>query len=104
LRLAAVARTQPGVDFASAVARVAPGEPVIADNYALAHLTHRRQAWLFPSPFGEFDPPELGPEVDPEAGAAIEVAVVQAADAEAARAFGFTEGEAEAGVYVLRRS
>jgi uncharacterized membrane protein len=103
LQLWTVLRPRPDQGYEAAIRRVGPDEAVLADNGPLAHLTHREDAWLWPSPFEPFTPPELGPEVSPERGASIQVVVVQESQRAKAESFGFTVGEVIDGVYVGRR-
>ena len=92
-----------GLHIQAAIDRVGPDEAVLGDNGPLAHLTHRSDAWLWPSPFAAFTPPELGPEVSPERGAAITVVVVRESERQQAESYGFTVGEVVGGMYVGRR-
>lgn len=82
------ALTDHRTDRERAAAQVGPDEPVVASNRILAHLTHRREAWLFPSPYAAGDPAELGPTPSPAAARRIVTAVLEGDDIARARAFG----------------
>lgn len=61
-------------DRERAAAQVRTDEPVAASNRILAHLMHRREAWLFPAPYAAGEPAELSAR--PSAAAARRVAVL----------------------------
>jgi uncharacterized membrane protein len=89
---------------AAAAAAVQPGDAVVASNAILAHLTHRREAWLFPSPYRPFDPPELGARVSKEAQARVDVVVVEGRDIRYVESQLQMVGTRIQGILVVRRS
>ncbi len=80
-------------DRERAAAQVADGESVVASNRILAHLMHRREAWLFPAPYAPSDPPELGAEPSKQRAAEVDVIVVESDDAERSGALGLLGDE-----------
>jgi uncharacterized membrane protein len=62
LRLWRVVRPYPPAATAAAIAAVPADLPVSATPQVLAHLAHRREAWIFPTPFRPLKPAALGPE------------------------------------------
>lgn len=82
------ALTDHRTDREQAAAEVRDGESVVASNRILAHLMHRRQAWLFPAPYAASDPPELGATPSEAAAAGVDVIVVDGADVAKADALG----------------
>lgn len=95
------ALTDHRTDREQAGAQVRPGDAVVGSNRILAHLMHRRKAYLFPAPYGPGDPPELSPKPSKAEAAKIDVIVLDGADVKAAAAFGLT-GQAVDGLLVLR--
>ncbi len=82
------ALTDHRTDSERAAAQVRPGDAVVGSNRIMAHLMHRRKAYLFPAPYGPGDPPELSPEPSKAEAAKIDVIVLNGADVKAAAKFG----------------
>ena len=103
VRASAVVRPQHGQAIRTAVSRVRSGEPVAAANRALAHLTHRRQAWLLPAPFAAGDVPGLSVRPSRRAGRGVRTIIaVSTQDRRRARFLGF-RGQVTGGVFFGRR-
>ncbi len=60
-----------------AAASVRPGDSVVASERILSHLTHRREAWLFPNPYRPSQQAELGPPPSRAAARRVDVLVVE---------------------------
>lgn len=81
-------------DRAAAAAEVEPGDAVVASNRVLAHLTHRREAWLFPVPYAPTEPAELGADPSEAAAARVDIVIVEGPDVERARSLGLIGDDA----------
>jgi hypothetical protein len=106
VELWSVVRPQP--TSLSAVLDTVPRDaPVAAFNQALAHLMHRRPAYLFPLPFRaprDTYPGGLAPPPSSRAAARIRVAVVLARDEGTLRELGFRQiTRGRGGIVVGRR-
>jgi len=76
LRLWRVLRPEPAARTAAAVAAVPADLPVSATPRVLAHLAHRREAWIFPAPFRPLEPAALGPEPSARSADRVRTVVV----------------------------
>jgi uncharacterized membrane protein len=105
VRVWRVMRSQP-VAYDAVVASVPAGRPVSAFNQPLAHLMHRRDAYLFPLPFGppqDTYPAGLAPAPSARDAAAVRVVIVPARDVARVRELGFVEITRVRGGIVLAR-
>ena len=84
------ALTDPQEDRAAAAAQVDDEEPVAASNRILSHLTHRREAWLFPGPYATDEPAELSAEPSPAAARRVRLALLDGDDVERAASLGLS--------------
>ena len=89
LRLWRVLRPDPGAGTAAAVAAVPAMRPVSATPRVLAHLAHRPEAWIFPTPFHPLKPAALGPEPSEQKADRVRVVVVDRSSCERAEQLGF---------------
>jgi uncharacterized membrane protein len=85
------------------IAQVAPGEAVSAINTIVPHVDHRASAWVWPAPFRDSIPPELGVEADQRAARAIDVLIVFDDDRRYLEAFGFEVADEQGGLLLGRR-
>jgi uncharacterized membrane protein len=106
VRLTAVIRKDAAVDYSTAIAAVRDDDAVAGTNRALSHLMHRDGAYLFPLPFTTITgtyPGGLETPPNADHAADVDIVIVDPADADAARAQGFTEAIPVRGLYVARR-
>jgi uncharacterized membrane protein len=89
LRLWRVLRPDGAARSAAAVAAVPDDEPVAATPRVLAHLAHRREAWLFPAPFRPLKPAAIGPEPSRRRAERVRTVVVDASRCRLAETLGF---------------
>ena len=69
--------------------RSRPRRPVSATPRVLAHLAHRPEAWIFPTPFQPLKPAALGPEPSEQKADRVRVVVVDRSSCERAEQLGF---------------
>jgi len=89
LRLWRVLRPDPAAGSAAAAAAIPANEPVSAIPRVLAHVAHRPEAWIFPTPFRPLKPPELGPEPSRRRADRVRIVVVDWPNCRLAEALGF---------------
>jgi len=89
LRLWRVLRPDSAAGTAAAVAAVPAARPVSATPRVLAHLAHRREAWIFPTPFRPLKPAALGPEPSARSADRVRIVVVDWSRCRLAEQLGF---------------
>lgn len=85
------------------LSQVAPDDAVSATNPILPHLGHREDAWVWPAPFRDSIPAELGVTADAAAAARIDVVIVVEGDRRYLEAFGFQVISESDGLLLGRR-
>jgi uncharacterized membrane protein len=87
----------------AAGAAIGNDEAVSAAPRVLAHLAHRDEAWIFPSPFRQLKPAAVGPEPSASYADRVRVVVVDAARRGEAQQLGFQMTAIGSGRYYLGR-
>ncbi len=95
------ALTDHRTDRERAAAHVRPGDTVVASNRILAHLMHRRKAFLFPAPYAASEPVDLSPKPSKAEAATVDIVVLEGPDVARGGGFGLV-GQRLDGILVAR--